>query len=108
MEDLQVFCFEGLHTTFSLSIALPGLILWGFGIPAVVWFLMNREKERFTTLAVQQKFGFLYKGYKKDNFFWEIVIMYRKVMCIFIATILNRVGLVVQALLLLILLAFFL
>ena len=49
----------------------------------------------------------MYNGYKRHNYFWEIVIMYRKILCIFIAVFLNRVGIVVQALVLLILLVVF-
>jgi len=92
----------------ALGVALPCLILWGIGIPAIVWLLMMREREKLDTKAVQEKFGFLYNGYKRDNFFWEIVIMYRKILMIAIAVFMNRIGLVVQALVLLIIMIAFL
>jgi len=43
-------------------------------------------------LETKQKFGFLYNGYKKEYFFWEIVIMYRKILIIFISVFLYSEG----------------
>ena len=89
-------------------LAAPCLALWGLGIPAIVLVMMRKEADKMETVAVKQKFGFLYNGYKRHNYFWEIVIMYRKIMCIFIAVFLNRIGIIVQALVLLIMLVVFL
>ena len=101
-------CYEGLHAYMAYGLAGPCILMWGLGIPATVLIMMNREADKMDTVAVKQKFGFLYNGYKRHNFYWEIVIMYRKILCIFIAVFLNRVGIIVQALVLLILLVIFL
>lgn len=106
--DLQIVCFEGMHKSIVFGVALPCLIVWGLGIPVTVFILMRKEKDKLDTIAVKQRFGFLYNGYKRHNYFWEIVIMYRKILCIFIAVFLNRVGIIVQALVLLLLLVTFL
>jgi hypothetical protein len=106
--DMQVLCYEGLHYYMAWGLALPCLILWGLGIPAIVLIMMRKDSDKLDTVAVKQKFGFLYNGYKRHNYFWEIVIMYRKILCIFIAVFLNRVGIIVQALVLLIMLVIFL
>lgn len=34
---------------------------------------------------VKEKYGFLYNGYRKRYYFWEVIIMYRKIMVIVIA-----------------------
>lgn len=106
--DLQVVCWEGLHPTITLGVALPCFIAWGLGIPAGVLVLMFRDREKLDTLAVKEKFGFLYNGYKRSSFFWEIIIMYRKILMIAIAIFMNRIGIIVQALVLLIFLVGFL
>ena len=108
LDDLQVVCWDGLHTLMALGVALPCLITWGIGIPAGVWILLNKEREGLDTIAVKEKFGFLYNGYKRGSFFWEIVIMYRKILMIAISVFMNRVGLIVQALVLLITMVAFL
>lgn len=108
MGDLQVVCGEGMYTTIAYGVALPCLIAWGIGIPAGVWVMMRGSRDRLDTMAVKEKFGFLYKGYKRSSYFWEIVIMYRKILLIGIAVFMNRIGIMVQALVLLIFLIAFL
>mmetsp|Transcript_20404 Transcript_20404/g.25124 ORF Transcript_20404/g.25124 Transcript_20404/m.25124 type:complete len:250 (+) Transcript_20404:3-752(+) len=70
--------------------------------------MMRKKEDLLTTENVKQQFGFLYNGYKRHNYYWEIVIMYRKIMCIFIAVFLRPQGVIVQALVLLIMLGIFL
>jgi hypothetical protein len=105
--DLQIVCYEGTHLYVAYGLALPCIFMWGLGIPATVLVMMRKEEDKLDTVAVKQKFGFLYNGYKRHNYFWEIIIMYRKILCIFIAVFMNRIGIVVQALVLLILLVIF-
>jgi hypothetical protein len=82
-------------------------MIYGLGIPAGVLYLMRRDKDRLDTLIVKEKFGFLFNGFKRKYYYWEIVIMYRKVLMIFISVFLNQIGLIVQALVILIVLVFF-
>ena len=58
-------------------------------------------------ISTREKWGFLFFGYKKDYYFWEIIIAYRKVLIIFIAVYLTTFGVIAQALILLLLLIFF-
>ena len=95
-KDLTIICGKGLHYYMSFFVAGPLIVIWGLGIPASVFVLLRREKDRLDTLAVKEKFGFLFGGYKKTSYFWEIVIMYRKIIMIFISVFLNTIGLVVQ------------
>ena len=105
--DLQSPCWEGYHWIFTVYIALPGILIYGLGIPAGVLYLMRRDRDRLDTLNVKEKFGFLFNGFKKKYYYWEIAIMYRKALMIFIAVFLNQIGLIVQALVILIVLVVF-
>jgi len=104
--DLQVVCFEDkLHQIFAFYVALPCFVVWGLGIPATIFVLMRKECGTLETQATKQKFGFLFNGYKRDTYFWEIVIMYRKILCIFIGIFVK--GSILQAMVMLIVLLFF-
>ena len=94
-KDLMIICNKGMHYKISMFLALPLIILWGLGIPASAYVLLRREKDRLDTIAAKEKFGFLFNGYKKNSYFWEIVIMYRKIIMIFISVFMNTIGLVV-------------
>jgi hypothetical protein len=70
-----------------MCVSLPSIIVWGLGIPFFAFILLKRESEKLDSIEVRQKFGFLYRGYKKDFYYWEVVIMYRKIMMVIIAVI---------------------
>lgn len=109
--DLQVHCWnDPLHRNFTFYVALPCLIVWGLGIPATIFVMMRKESGKLDTQGVKQKFGFLFNGYKRNNYFWEIVIMYRKILCIFIAVLIKYIGkgVIMEAMVMLIVLLFFL
>jgi len=57
--------------------------------------MMTKNKDKLSTVSVKQQFGFLFNGYKRHNYYWEIVIMYRKVFCIFVAVFLRPQGVIV-------------
>ena len=75
--------------------AIPCLLIWGLGIPATVLTMMSKSSDRMGTYEVRQRFGFLYNGYKRHNYYWEIVIMYRKILCIIVAVLLRPAGVIV-------------
>ena len=83
--DLSILCYDGNFNLFAYGVALPGIILWGLGIPFFAFILLTRDKERLNKLEIREKLGFLYRGYKKQYYYWESVIMYRKIVLIFIA-----------------------
>ncbi len=88
--------------------ALPGILVWGFGIPVVAFLFLYRSRSTLDTLTVKEKFGFLYNGYRERNYYWESVIMFRKVFMIFITVVLSSLGRIVQALAVIVLLLVYL
>lgn len=93
---------------YSLMIAVPSLIIWGFGIPAFAWVVLSKNKDNLDLLETREKYGFLYNGYKKKYYYWESVNMYRKIAIIFISVFLRVAGVITQALVVFIVLILFL
>ena len=60
--------------------------------------ILTRLRKDLDNIETREKFGFLYRGYRKDFFFWEIIIMYRKIGLIFIAVFISSYGVIAQAL----------
>jgi len=83
-ENLAILCEGHYYNIFSLGVGLPGIIIWGLGIPFFAYVLLTTEKGRLNTVAVREKYGFLYRGYKKEFYYWETIIMYRKIVLIFV------------------------
>lgn len=81
--------------------------MWSLGIPIATWAILYEEKLYLRSRDVLLKYGFLYKGFKGSSYFWESVIMLRKVAIIFVATLLSTWGEIIQAYILMLLLFFF-
>ena len=41
--------------------------------------LLNKYKNKLESLYVRENLGFLYRGYRKEYYYWEIWIMFRKI-----------------------------
>ena len=57
----------------------------------MIYILLSKDREYLATVEVKIKFGFLYQGYKRDNYYWEIIIMYRKILCLFVFVIMSAI-----------------
>ena len=65
---------------------------------------MFNDRKNLDTLRVKEKLGFLFRGYRYKLYFWEIVIMYRKIALIFISVFVVNIGVIAQALVVFVLL----
>ena len=83
-----------MHRFFSFVIAIPSILIWGLGIPLFALIFIYRERKNLDDINVKRKFGFFFKGYKKSFFFWEIVIMYKKVAVIIISVFIGSIGVI--------------
>ena len=91
-----------------MGVAVPGILVWALGIPLGAFFFLFRLRSRLSSEAAKDKFGFLYNGYRLRHYYWESVIMFRKVAMIFITIFLSSFGKIVQALAVLLLLIVYL
>ena len=108
MKDLSLKCWSSSHLAWALGGALPGILIWGIGIPLFALLILYRFRFNLTEDNVKERYGFLYNGYKARNYYWESVVMFRKVAMIFITVFLSSLGRIVQALAVIILLAIYL
>lgn len=74
------------------------MLLWVVGIPWLAWHLLREHKLRLENEEIRERFGFLYNGYRLKRYYWESVVMLRKVAMIFISVFLRSQGTRIQAL----------
>ncbi|CDW71577.1 UNKNOWN [Stylonychia lemnae] len=98
LEDLWVICWESQHEFWSYLVAFPSILVWGLGIPFFAFSILIKHRKRLEHQITKDKYGFLYRGFKKEFYYWEIVIMYRKIIIIFIAVFISNFGIISQAL----------
>eukprot|EP00357_Protocruzia_adherens_P024635 CAMPEP_0115027274 /NCGR_PEP_ID=MMETSP0216-20121206/35388_1 /TAXON_ID=223996 /ORGANISM="Protocruzia adherens, Strain Boccale" /LENGTH=199 /DNA_ID=CAMNT_0002402797 /DNA_START=88 /DNA_END=684 /DNA_ORIENTATION=- len=76
--DLSRTCWSSQHLTWSLLVALPGILVWGVLTPLIAIVVLHRNKEHLDKGTLKAKFGFLYQGYQRQYYFWELIILVRK------------------------------
>ncbi len=103
LADLSQRCYHGAHLRYFALTTLPMLIFYVIGIPALGFFLLFRNQHKLRNDArVQLKYAFLFAGYKDDRYYWEVVIMARKVVLVTVAVFFSDV-IHIQALLVILL-----
>ena len=89
-------CWTGDHRFYILTLALPSLILWGICLPLFALYRMSAADRRLP--HAKAVYGFLYQGYVPRKFWWELMIILRKFLILLSLVFLNRVSVLIQAL----------
>ncbi|CDW73142.1 UNKNOWN [Stylonychia lemnae] len=107
MPDLSQKCFQGSHSGYILAVSFPSVIIWALGIPAFALILLMRNRkiilqiessqnlskaDKWTIKRIKTRLGFLFNGYKIKTFYWEIVILYRKILIVMITVFLSSIS----------------
>ena len=83
--DLEVPCYEAIHLAYVFGVAVPSLLVYALGIPSLAVFLLYRMKKKqklFQSRDISYTasvYQFLYGGYRLEAYYWEAIIMFRKV-----------------------------
>ena len=96
--DFDLRCWSSDHVKNILMVSVPSIGIWIFGLPIVCLLNLYRLRRGLLDPFTQLKFSFLYKGYHLKWYFWEFVILYRKVALVCAAVFLSTVSIMVQAL----------
>jgi len=97
-EDMSISCWESDHLTYTLAVALPSLIVWCISAPALLVILLYKKRSQLDNTPEKLMFGFLYKGFKKEIFYWEFIILLKEVLIICCSVFLKNISIPIQAL----------
>jgi hypothetical protein len=96
--NTDVTCWGERHKQYSYIFVIPGIIIWAVGFPGLLLLIMKKNKKSLHLDTNRVIFGYLFNGYKLSRFFWEFVIMYRKILLISISVFLSSEAVIIQAL----------
>jgi len=77
--DLEVECWSSQHLTWSLTLALPGILIWGILLPCLGVRKLYKNRANLHDPSLLAQYGFLFKGFNDQYYFWELIILFRKV-----------------------------
>ena len=95
---LNIPCWDSTYSKYAWIVALPSIVGWGLGVPALCLLLLWKRKRMLDLTEMKIRFGFLYNGYEYTKFYWEFVILYRKIAIISISVFLTNISTSIQAL----------
>lgn len=82
---MDVICYEGIHSTAALGVALPSIIVYSLGIPILGMWIIYKNRDQLSLPFVLRQYGFLYSGYRLGlASYWEMFIIFRKILLIII------------------------
>ena len=101
---LDVECWKSEHTVAYLATALPGVVIYVVGFPAMLLVVLLRLKKRGALKKDDPKYdgrwvlrlGFLFAGYEDDFVHWESIVLARKASLSAAAVFLANRGTTVQ------------
>ena len=96
--QMNIRCWQGKQMEYALTVALPSIILWGIGVPAIFLLIITSERKKFYEIETKIKYGFMVNGYKPRKYYWEFVILYRKIVIITISVFIGQISVSIQAL----------
>lgn len=98
-DDLNVRCWEGDHETYVMYASIPSIAVWIVSFPLICLVFLLSNKAKLDKINRRLVMGFLYHGFKKDYFYWEFIIIYRKVIVILIIVFEAQLNAMLQGLL---------
>ncbi len=66
-------CLDKEHIYYIFSFIIPALIFYGLLLPLSIIIYLVKNKNNFSKINFQYKFGFLYRDYKLGLFYWELL-----------------------------------
>ena len=86
MDDTELFEGER-RRAFAEYVALPAMMLYMLVLPILTMvYFWKQHSVMWTNHKMVFRFGLLYSGYAKDRWYWEIFVVARKIVLIFIVT----------------------
>jgi len=95
---LNIRCWDPTHLRYVFTVAIPSVVAWGVGLPALCLLYIFRNRNKLALTFMKLRLGFIYNGYIVEKYYWEFVIIYRKILIISIAVFFTSVSIYVQAL----------
>jgi hypothetical protein len=92
-EELSIICSANEVTYVLLVMAsIFFFLFYGIGIPAFLTYTLVKAKRdsKINSQNFAQRYGWLYQRYNGDHYYWEIIVMLRKLLLVVFASQLNN------------------
>jgi len=90
-DDLAIECSTPEFRKWMLFLGVPSTVLYGAGVPLGVALLLYRCRFKLDDPDVRRKWSFLYRGYEHRCWYWELIIICRKlILALIVSSLADR------------------
>jgi hypothetical protein len=79
IENYDMQCWVNPHRQLVFYLIIPSLLTWMIIAPLWLFIKLYRNKTKINQTQLLQRYSFIYNGYKGENYYWEFIILIRKV-----------------------------
>jgi len=96
VKDMSVECWTSTHYSWVAMVGVPMLIGYIIGGPLLVFYLLYSSRSELlkpfdqVNKSVVRKYHFLFKGYEPQFYYWELIVLLRKLLMVLIAVFLQE------------------
>ncbi|KAL4475981.1 hypothetical protein ABPG72_007867 [Tetrahymena utriculariae] len=90
--NMNYKCNTDDHKFYSSILVIPLLIIWVFLIPSILFYqvFQYRKNLGLDTIKVNLKYGYLFKEYQKNVYYWEFIKINQKIFIIIILSFFSQ------------------
>ena len=77
--DLEEVCFTGRHMWMVVVLGTPQLLGFVLGLPCLLYLFLKRNHSDLHKHAVLARYGLFFGAFKKDKYYWELIVLTRKI-----------------------------
>ena len=75
------------HLSYALGVAVPSLVLYLLVLPVLTLAYLRAHRNVLTTdRKLILRFGLVFSGYARNRWYWEVVVIFRKIFLIVVVT----------------------
>ncbi|TNV87766.1 hypothetical protein FGO68_gene11233 [Halteria grandinella] len=96
--DFQIQCWTSEHKLMALPIGLCFIFVWVIGFPAVIFYILNKNKDKLSQREFILEYGLFYVGLTEEAYFWEVIVSnIRKIIFVSCSTLLSSFNPIIKA-----------
>lgn len=67
---------------WTYGMGMPTLAVWLVLLPYWAFRILKNNQDKLNKAEMKSKYAFLYNGYRNEKYYWEFIIMIRKLVLI--------------------------
>jgi hypothetical protein len=77
-----VYCYNSAWYQ-KLPLSIIALVLYGVGIPFLIWVILYRIRNSTEESVHVERFGSVFACYARERWYWEVIVKGRKFLLVF-------------------------